>query len=186
MEKGRIEFMKRAGESENLSPLGRKLLLECVKAVEDLAQGKVNAEQVNREKNDEVLALRREVGEVLQEQRVLQYGIENYPTMWLGNWPRLKTAVAAALRELEAGQARKELKVETKVADEFERCFMCNRPRVEAPGCETCEGSGRVVVTDDGAEPWPRWERLPPGSDLAIRTGLLKPQICPTCEGRGK
>ena len=36
MEKSRIGFMRKAVESDNLSPLARKLLTECVKAIEQL------------------------------------------------------------------------------------------------------------------------------------------------------
>lgn len=42
--------------------------------------------------------------------------------------------------------------------------------------CETCGGDGRV---------WEAWAGLPPISDLAVRMGVVKPQECPTCKGKG-
>jgi hypothetical protein len=46
--------------------------------------------------------------------------------------------------------------------------------------CQTCDGCGQVADTDD-QEPWSMWESLPPGSDIAVRLGLVKPIPCPTC-----
>lgn len=48
------------------------------------------------------------------------------------------------------------------------------------PTCTTCEGEGRVANTPD-REPWSAWENLPPGSDLAVRFGLVQPIPCPAC-----
>lgn len=46
--------------------------------------------------------------------------------------------------------------------------------------CSTCDGCGQVANTDD-REPWTAWEDLPPGSDLAVRLGLVRPVPCPDC-----
>lgn len=57
-------------------------------------------------------------------------------------------------------------------------------------GCTWCAGEG---WTDDNADvleraPWSFWESLPPGSDLAVRFGLVKRVPCVRCgesEARG-
>ncbi len=36
------------------------------------------------------------------------------------------------------------------------------------------------------AEPWTAWAELPPGSDIAVRMGLVKPKPCPVCLGKGR
>lgn len=51
--------------------------------------------------------------------------------------------------------------------------------------CHRCEGCGKIDNGDDGA-PWTLWERLPPGSDLAVRLGMVRPIPCPECGGTGK
>ncbi len=48
--------------------------------------------------------------------------------------------------------------------------------------CTKCNGEGRVADSDD-QEPWSDWENLPPGSDLAVQMGLVKPIPCPECGG---
>jgi hypothetical protein len=48
--------------------------------------------------------------------------------------------------------------------------------------CPRCEGCGQIANSDDG-EPWTVWEELPPGSDLAVRVGLVRPITCPGCRG---
>lgn len=50
--------------------------------------------------------------------------------------------------------------------------------------CMRCDGCGQIANSDDG-EPWTAWEALPPGSDLAVRLGLVYPIPCPACDGRG-
>lgn len=50
--------------------------------------------------------------------------------------------------------------------------------------CPRCDGCGQVANTDD-AEPWTAWTSLPPGSDIAVRMGLVRPLICPACHGGG-
>jgi hypothetical protein len=51
--------------------------------------------------------------------------------------------------------------------------------------CERCNGCGRIANSDDG-EPWSDWEGLPPGSDVAVRLGIVSPIPCPSCGGSGK
>jgi hypothetical protein len=50
--------------------------------------------------------------------------------------------------------------------------------------CARCAGCGKIANSDQG-EPWSDWERLPPGSDLAVRMGVIEPLRCPSCEGSG-
>ena len=50
--------------------------------------------------------------------------------------------------------------------------------------CPRCLGCGQVADSED-AEPWSAWADLPPGSDLAVRMGLVKPVDCPECKGTG-
>lgn len=51
--------------------------------------------------------------------------------------------------------------------------------------CPTCDGCGQVADTD-GQEPWTAWTNLPPGSDAAVRIGLVKPIPCPACSELGR
>jgi len=49
--------------------------------------------------------------------------------------------------------------------------------------CTRCDGCGQI---DDGeGAPWSMWEALPPGSDTAVRLGLVSPVVCPSCGGSG-
>lgn len=48
--------------------------------------------------------------------------------------------------------------------------------------CPRCEGCGFIADTEKG-EPWKHWMNLPPGSDLSVRLGLVKPILCPECGG---
>lgn len=75
----------------------------------------------------------------------------------------------------------------------FERCPSCVSKRnakqqaeaaMEYKKCVYCEGSGKVADTES-REPWPEWERLPPGSDIAVKLGIVKPVICNMCGGNG-
>ena len=50
--------------------------------------------------------------------------------------------------------------------------------------CRRCDGCGKIANSDDG-EPWTAWAELPPGSDLAVRAGIVKPIPCPSCKGTG-
>ena len=44
--------------------------------------------------------------------------------------------------------------------------------------CTNCEGEGRIANNDEGV-PWSYYETLPPGSDIAVRLGWVKPIPCP-------
>lgn len=46
--------------------------------------------------------------------------------------------------------------------------------------CPRCDGCGQIADTEDG-EPWIAWTSLPPGSDLAVRLGQIRPIPCPDC-----
>jgi hypothetical protein len=50
--------------------------------------------------------------------------------------------------------------------------------------CPACDGCGQVADSDD-REPWTVWASLPPGSDLAVRAGMVRPMPCPRCAGSG-
>jgi len=54
---------------------------------------------------------------------------------------------------------------------------------IEIGPCTRCDGTGKIADSQDG-EPWSAWAELPPGSDFAVRSGLVKPIPCPTCGGR--
>lgn len=51
--------------------------------------------------------------------------------------------------------------------------------------CGRCWGEGRIANSDDG-EPWSVWESLMPGSDLAVKLGVVRPIPCPACNGSGE
>lgn len=51
--------------------------------------------------------------------------------------------------------------------------------------CAACDGCGQVA-DDEDRTPWTAWAHLPPGSDLAVRLGIVKPVQCETCGGTGK
>lgn len=51
--------------------------------------------------------------------------------------------------------------------------------------CMRCDGCGSISDSEDG-EPWSVWENLPPGSDVAVRMGLVNPVECPECRGTGQ
>ncbi|MFN3005124.1 hypothetical protein [Mycolicibacterium wolinskyi] len=50
--------------------------------------------------------------------------------------------------------------------------------------CRKCVGDGQIANDDDGT-PWSAWANLPPGADLAVRMGLVRPVQCPDCKGTG-
>jgi len=62
---------------------------------------------------------------------------------------------------------------------------MSNDPDLINRPCICCDGCGKIADTDN-AEPWTAWENLPPGSDLAVRSGLVQPVECPACLGEGQ
>jgi len=51
--------------------------------------------------------------------------------------------------------------------------------------CKRCNGCGRIANSDSG-EPWTAWADLPPGSDIAVRLGIVRPIPCPVCRGTGE
>lgn len=51
--------------------------------------------------------------------------------------------------------------------------------------CRRCSGCGQVAHGDD-ASSWLAWASLPPGSDLAVRLGIVFPVTCPSCAGTGR
>lgn len=50
--------------------------------------------------------------------------------------------------------------------------------------CEACDGCGKVA-NDEDRSPWTQWANLPPGSDIAVRMGLVRPETCVECGGTG-
>lgn len=56
------------------------------------------------------------------------------------------------------------------------------------PTCRSCDGEGRTDSNPDISEraPWSFWTNLPPGSDLAVRLGLVRPMKCANCNGTGE
>lgn len=59
-----------------------------------------------------------------------------------------------------------------------------SRPSDDA-SCPRCLGCGQLADSDD-REPWTMWQDLPPGSDLAVRLGIVRPVPCGHCSGTGK
>lgn len=57
----------------------------------------------------------------------------------------------------------------------------------EIQKCYSCDGEGRTDSNQDVSEraPLSFWENLPPGQDIAVRLGWVKPMDCEHCEGRG-
>lgn len=51
--------------------------------------------------------------------------------------------------------------------------------------CPKCMGEGKVADSTD-QEPWSYWAKLPPGSDVAVKLGIVKPIDCPQCGGKGR
>ena len=49
--------------------------------------------------------------------------------------------------------------------------------------CRLCEGWKRVNSEEELS--WKYWAQLPPGSDLAVQLGLVRPVECPRCKGTG-
>lgn len=56
----------------------------------------------------------------------------------------------------------------------------CSAQRSDVKKCMRCDGCGKIADSDDG-EPWTAWEDLPPGSDIAVKMGIVKPIPCPVC-----
>jgi DnaJ-class molecular chaperone len=55
----------------------------------------------------------------------------------------------------------------------------------EVEECQRCLGGGRIANSEAG-EAWKYWQELPPGSDLAVRLGIVFPIDCPACNGTGR
>lgn len=55
-------------------------------------------------------------------------------------------------------------------------------PDLDWAKCSKCGGCGQIDSGDEQA-PWAMWESLPPGSDMAVRLGLVSPLPCPQCGG---
>ena len=51
--------------------------------------------------------------------------------------------------------------------------------------CMLCDGYKRIDDGKDGVS-WKHWEELPAQSAIAVRMGLVKPIVCPRCNGSGK
>lgn len=51
--------------------------------------------------------------------------------------------------------------------------------------CKQCEGWGKVDDGDEGVS-WGIWAALPPGADIAVKWGVVKPITCPRCGGTGE
>ena len=52
--------------------------------------------------------------------------------------------------------------------------------RICKGGCSRCHGSG-LVANDEEGTAWCHWAELPPGADLAVRVGIVRPVPCPDC-----
>jgi len=61
-------------------------------------------------------------------------------------------------------------------------CHAATHGEVTRP-CIRCDGCGLVADSED-QESWTSWLALPPGSDLAVQLGLVRPVPCPSCLGR--
>ncbi len=46
--------------------------------------------------------------------------------------------------------------------------------------CRRCDGCGLIDDGDDGVA-WTEWTSLPPGADIAVKMGIVKPIPCPKC-----
>lgn len=51
--------------------------------------------------------------------------------------------------------------------------------------CPRCLGWKRIANDEDGGS-WKYWAELPAQSALAVQMGLVKPIICPACNGSGR
>lgn len=54
----------------------------------------------------------------------------------------------------------------------------------EPMACWKCNGCGQIANTDR-QEPWTAWEQLPVRSAMAVVLGLVRPVLCPVCDGTG-
>ena len=51
--------------------------------------------------------------------------------------------------------------------------------------CPKCEGCGQIANDEEGT-PWKVWLDLPLKSSGAVLAGIVKPVLCPVCNGKGK
>ena len=51
--------------------------------------------------------------------------------------------------------------------------------------CPKCDGCGQIA-NDDEETPWRAWLELPLKSGHSVLTGIVKPLLCPVCNGKGK
>lgn len=51
--------------------------------------------------------------------------------------------------------------------------------------CQRCDGCGKIANSERG-EPWTVWENIPEESKMAIKLGVVKPLMCPDCNGSGE
>lgn len=63
------------------------------------------------------------------------------------------------------------------LCDECEALLLARRA-----ACSACAGCGQVADTKS-QEPWSYWLALPPGADVAVRMGVVRPIPCPACVG---
>lgn len=50
--------------------------------------------------------------------------------------------------------------------------------------CPICAGCGQIA-NDDDRTPWKYWAELTPPSNLAVQAGIVQPEECWNCHGRG-
>lgn len=65
-------------------------------------------------------------------------------------------------------------------AETLERLDALEKNALKDPECSRCDGCGEIADSEDG-EPWTHWMDLPPGSNLAVVAGIVKPIPCPEC-----
>lgn len=105
---------------------------------------------------------------------------------------RLSTATAAGTEKENIADRTPHVRVESRDAstDKHTGAGASDGGRKPGPGvtgedCARCHGCGQLA-NDEDETPWKFWAELPPGSDLAVRVGLVRPHQCPACGGSGK
>jgi len=56
------------------------------------------------------------------------------------------------------------------------------RQKVSGQKCRTCDGCG-LIANDDDRSPWRYWEELKPPANISVVMGLVRPELCPACNG---
>lgn len=51
--------------------------------------------------------------------------------------------------------------------------------------CEFCKGCGQVT-NDEKCTPWKEWLDLPIETKMATSIGIVRPVLCPACNGKGR